>query len=168
MRLGKNEAIYSYLAINHPELLEDEYFNPTLQSVISVPQKAPDGAITRHESTLDLLERVKLISKDWVKTGHDKGNNTHNVSCTVSVRDDEWKIVGEWMWANKEYYNGLSVLPYHGGTYKQTPFEDCTKEVYEKMMSTLHNVDLSKVIEVQDNTNFSDSAACGGGNCEVV
>jgi len=168
MRLGKNEAIYSYLAINHPELIEDEYFNPTLQAVVSVPQKAPDGAITRHESTLDLLERVKLISKDWVKAGHDKGNNTHNVSCTVSVRDDEWKIVGEWMWANKEYYNGLSVLPYHGGTYKQTPFEDCTKEVYEKMMSTLHDVDLSKVIEVQDNTNFGDSAACGGGNCEVV
>ena len=168
MRLGKNEAIYSYLAINHPELIEDEYFNPTLQAVVSVPQKAPDGAITRHESTLDLLERVKLISKDWVKQGHDKGNNTHNVSCTVSVRDDEWKIVGEWMWANKEYYNGLSVLPYHGGTYKQTPFEDCTKEVYEQMMSTLHNVDLSKVIEIQDNTNFSDSAACGGGNCEIV
>ena len=168
MRLGKNEAIYSYLAINHPELIEDEYFNPTLQAVVSVPQKAPDGAITRHESTLDLLERVKLISKDWVKNGHDKGNNTHNVSCTVSVRDNEWKIVGEWMWANKEYYNGLSVLPYHGGTYKQTPFEDCTKEVYDQMMSNLHNVDLSKVIEIQDNTNFSDSAACGGGNCEVV
>ena len=168
MRLGKNEAIYSYLAINHPELLEDEYFNPTLQSVISVPQKAPDGAITRHESTLDLLERVKLISRDWVKTGHDKGNNTHNVSCTVSVRDDEWKIIGEWMWANKEYYNGLSVLPYHGGTYKQTPFEDCTKEVYDEMMSTLKNVDLSKVVEIHDNTNFADSAACGGGNCEIV
>ena len=168
MRLGKNEAIYSYLAINHPELLEDEYFNPTSQSVISVPQKAPNGAITRHESTLDLLERVKLISKDWVKQGHDKGNNTHNVSCTVSVRDDEWKIIGEWMWVNKEYYNGLSVLPYHGGTYKQTPFEDCTKEQYEEMMSTLKDVDLSKVIEVQDNTNFSDSAACGGGNCEIT
>lgn len=168
MRLGKNEAIYSYLAINHPELLEDEYFNPTSQSVISVPQKAPNGAITRHESTLDLLERVKLISKDWVKQGHNKGNNTHNVSCTVSVRDDEWKIIGEWMWVNKEYYNGLSVLPYHGGTYKQTPFEDCTKEQYEEMMSTLKDVDLSKVIEVQDNTNFSDSAACGGGNCEIT
>jgi ribonucleoside-triphosphate reductase len=168
MRLGKNEAIYSYLAINHPELLEDEYFNPTLQSVISVPQKAPNGAITRHESTLDLLERVKLISKDWVKQGHSKGNNAHNVSCTVSVRDDEWKIIGEWMWANKDYYNGLSVLPYNGGTYKQTPFEDCTKEVYEEMMATLKNVDLSKVIEVQDNTNFVDAAACGGGNCEIV
>ena len=168
VRVGKNEAIYSYLAINHPELLEDEYFNPTSQSVISVPQKAPDGAITRYESTLDLLERVKLISKDWVKTGHVKGQNTHNVSCTVSVKDNEWRIVGEWMWANKDYYNGLSVLPFNGGTYKQTPFEDCTKEVYEQMMSTLHNVDLSKVVEIQDNTNFSDSQACGGGNCEIV
>jgi ribonucleoside-diphosphate reductase alpha chain len=168
MRLGKNEAIYSYLAIHNPELLEDEYFNPTSQAVISVPQKAPDGAITRYESTLDLLERVKLISKDWVKQGHSKGNNTHNVSCTVSVRDDEWKIIGEWMWANKEYYNGLSVLPYHGGTYKQTPFEDCTKEVYEQMMTTLKNVDLSKVVEIQDNTNFVDAAACGGGNCEIT
>ena len=168
MRLGKNEAIYTYLAINHPELLEDEYFNPTLQAVISVPQKAPEGAITRYESTLDLLERVKLISRDWVKTGHDKGNNTHNVSCTVSVRDDEWKIVGEWMWANKEYYNGLSVLPYNGGTYKQTPFEDCTKEVYEQMMLTLKDVDLSKVVEIQDNTNFSESVACGPAGCEIT
>ena len=168
MRLGKNEAIYSYLAINHPELIEDEYFNPTLQSVISVPQKAPNGAITRYESTLDALERVKLISKDWVKPGHIKGNNTHNVSCTVSVRDDEWKIVGEWMWANKEYYNGLSVLPYHGGTYKQTPFEDCTKEVYEQMMLALKDVDLSRVIEVQDNTNFSESVACGPSGCEIT
>jgi len=168
MRLGKNEAIYTYLAINHPELLEDEYFNPTAQSVISVPQKAPEGAITRHESTLDALERVKLISKDWVKPGHVKGNNTHNVSCTVSVRDDEWKIIGEWMWANKDYYNGLSVLPYHGGTYKQTPFEDCTKEVYEQMMSTLKDVDLSKVIEIQDNTNFGESVACGPAGCEIT
>jgi ribonucleoside-triphosphate reductase len=168
MRLGKNEAIYTYLAINHPELLEDEYFNPTLQAVISVPQKAPNGAITRYESTLDLLERVKLISKDWVKTGHTKGNNTHNVSCTVSVRDDEWKIIGEWMWANKDYYNGLSVLPYHGGTYKQTPFEDCTKEVYEQMLKSLKDVDLSKVIEVQDNTNFSESVACGPSGCEIT
>lgn len=167
MRLGKNEAIYSYLAINHPELLEDEYFNPITQAVISVPQKSPKGAITRHESTIDALERVKLISKDWVKTGHRKGDNTHNVSCTVSVRPEEWKIVGEWMWVNKEYYNGLSVLPYNGGTYKQTPFEDCSKEEYERLMDTLKNVDLSKVIELQDNTNLTDNVACGGAGCEI-
>ena len=167
MRVNKNEALYQYLAIYHPELVEDEYFSPSTTAVITVPQKAPEGAITRHESTIDSLERVKLISKDWVKTGHIKGQNTHNVSCTVSVRPDEWKIVGEWMWVNKDYYNGLSVLPYDGGTYKQTPFEDCTKETYDKLMETLKDVDLTKVIEVNDNTNLKDQAACSGAGCEI-
>ncbi|HEX8586139.1 MAG TPA: hypothetical protein VF680_17235 [Allosphingosinicella sp.] len=167
MRINKNEALYSYLSIYHPELLEDEYFSPKTTAVISVPQRAPEGAITRHEATLNLLERVKLISRDWVKTGHVKGQNTHNVSCTVSVRPDEWKIVGEWMWANKEYYNGLSVLPYDGGTYKQTPFEDCSKETYEKMMLTLKDVDLTKVIELADNTSLGENLACGPDGCEI-
>ena len=169
MRVGKNEAIYTYLSIYHPELVEDEYFSPNTTAVITVPQKAPEGAITRYESTLDLLERVKLISRDWVKTGHVKGQNTHNVSCTVSVRPDEWKIVGEWMWANKEYYNGLSVLPYDGGSYKQTPFEDCTKETYDKLIQNLHDIDLTKVVEMQDNTVLGDNIACGGPNgCEIM
>jgi len=167
MRVNKNEALYQYLGIYHPELIEDEYFSPNTTAVITVPQKAPEGAITRHESTIDALERVKLISKDWVKTGHIKGQNTHNVSCTVSVRNDEWKIVGEWMWVNKDYYNGLSVLPYDGGTYKQTPFEDCDKQTYDRLMETLKDVDLTKVIEVSDNTNLKDQAACSGSGCEI-
>ena len=167
MRVGKNEAIYTFLQIYHPELIEDEYFSPNTTAVITVPQKAPEGAITRTESTLDLLERVKLISRDWVKSGHIKGQNTHNVSCTVSVRPDEWKIVGEWMWVNKEYYNGLSVLPYDGGTYKQTPFEDCTKETYDKLMETLKDVDLTKVVELQDDTILGDNIACGSAGCEI-
>jgi len=167
MRVGKNEAIYTFLQIYHPELIEDEYFSPNTTAIITVPQKAPEGAITRTESTLDLLERVKLISRDWVKTGHVKGQNTHNVSCTVSVRPDEWKIVGEWMWANKEYYNGLSVLPYDGGTYKQMPFSDCTKEEYEQLITTLHNIDLTKIVELQDNTILGDNLACGPQGCEI-
>lgn len=168
MRVNKNEAIYSYLAIYHPELIEDEYFSPDTTAVISVPQKAPEGSITRYESTLDLLERVKLISQKWIKPGHVKGQNTHNVSCTVSVKDDEWAIIGEWMWANREHYNGLSVLPYNGGTYKQTPFEDCTEEVYNKMVETLKDIDLTKVVEMQDNTDLSGEIACGGAEgCEI-
>jgi ribonucleoside-diphosphate reductase alpha chain len=108
-----------------------------------------------------------LISENWVKTGHVKGENTHNVSCTVSVRDGEWAEVGDWMWNNRSSYNGLSVLPMDGGTYKQTPFEDCTQETYETMIKSLHSVDLSKVVELQDNTNLNDQAACAGGACEV-
>ena len=167
IRVGKNEAIYSYLIDNHPEMLEDDYFNPTTQAVISVPQKAPKGAILRTESPIDLLNRVKHVSENWVKTGHNNGQNTHNVSATVSIKKDEWETVGKWMWDNKESYNGLSVLPYDGGTYVQAPFEDCTEYKYKKMMKTLSEVDLTKVIEWDDNTNLTGELACAGGQCEI-
>lgn len=167
MRIGKNEALYSYLVINHPELIEDEYFRPHDTAVISVPQKAPEGAILRTESPYDLLERIKLVTKEWIRPGHRNGNNTHNVSATVSIKSDEWEGVGEWAWENREYYNGLSFLPYDGGSYIQAPFEDCTKEQYEEMLKYLHDIDLSKVIEMDDNTELKENLACAGGVCEI-
>jgi ribonucleoside-triphosphate reductase len=167
IRVGKNEAIYAYLMINHPELVEDEFFRPHDTAVISVPQKAPEGSILRTESSLQLLERVKKVSKEWIKTGHRTGANAHNVSATISLKEDEWEMAGKWMWENREYYNGLSVLPYDGGTYTQAPFEDCTKEKFEKSMSKLHHIDLSKVMEITDETNLSGELACAGGACEI-
>jgi len=167
IRVGKNESIYSYLLINHPELVEDEYFRPHDTAVISIPQKAPEGAILRTESVFQLLERVKKVSQEWIKYGHRTGSNTHNVSATISIKDNEWDLVGEWMWDNKEHYNGLSVLPYNGGTYIQAPFEDITKEKYEELLKSLTNVNLSGVIELDDNTNLSGELACSSGQCEV-
>jgi len=167
VRVGKNESIYAHLALHHPELVEDEYFRPHDTAVIGIPQKAPEGSIFRTESPIQLLERVKRVHSEWVKPGHRSGNNTHNVSATISIREHEWKAVGEWMWENKEFYNGLSVLPYDGGTYIQAPFEDCTKEKYEELMKTLHDVDLSKVIELEDTTDLSGELACAGGACEI-
>jgi len=167
IRVGKNEDIYHYLAINHPELVEDEYFRPHDTAVISVPQKAPENAILRTETSISLLERVKWFSQNWVKKGHLKGNNTHNISATVSLKEFEWDNAGEWMWSNREHYNGLSVLPYDGGTYKQAPFEDCTEVEYNRMMESLKDVDLTKIVEVDDNTNLSGEIACAGGACEV-
>jgi ribonucleoside-triphosphate reductase (thioredoxin) len=76
-------------------------------------------------------------------------------------------MVGQWMWDNKNFYNGLSVLPFNGGTYTQAPFEDCTEEEYNKRMTTLTNVDLTKVIEIDDNTAFTQDSACAGGKCEI-
>ena len=168
IRVGKNEAIYTYLAINHPELIEDEYFRPHDTAVISIPQKAPSGAILRTESSFDLLERVKKVSEEWIVPGHRNGNNTHNVSATVSIKDGDWDAVGEWMWDNRNSYNGLSVLNYDGGTYTQAPFEDCTKEDYERLMKSLHDVDLSKVIELTDETDLKGELACAGSSCEIV
>ena len=167
VRVGKNESMYSHLLINHPELVEDEYFRPHDTAVIGIPQKAPDTAIFRTESPIQLLERVKKVHSEWIKPGHRNGNNSHNVSATISIREHEWKAVGEWMWENKEFYNGLSVLPYDGGTYIQAPFEDCTKERYEELLKTLNDVDLSKVIESEDMTDLSGELACAGGACEI-
>lgn len=167
VRVGKNEAIYTYLAINHPELVEDEYFRPHDTAVISVPQKAPEGAILRTESPFQLLDRVKRVYLDWIKPGHRNGNNTHNVSATISVRDHEWASVGEWLWGNQNNYTGLSVLPYSNHSYKQAPFDDITKEEYERLVKTLHQVDLSKVVELTDNTDLASELACFGASCEV-
>jgi len=205
IRVGKNESIYTYLQIYHPELVEDEYFRPNDQAVISVPQKAPEGSILRFESPMKLLNRVKRFNTEWVRNGHIDGQNTHNVSVTVSIKKEpemisvkdedgkpikgtdgkvvlepkkneegniiyrinEWGAVGEWMWANRDTFNGISVLPFNGGSYIQAPFEDCTKEVYEEMSKSLHSVDLSKVIEMDDNTDLSGELACSGGACEV-
>ena len=127
IRVGKNESIYAHLLANHPELVTDEYFKPTIQAVIEVPQHAPEGAITRQESALDLLERVSKVWKEWVKTGHRKGANKNNVSVTVSIKDGEWKEVGQWMWENKDNFTALSVLPYADHSYTQAPFEDITE-----------------------------------------
>jgi len=167
IRVGKNESIYKYLVEHHPELIEDEYFRPHDTAVISIPQKAPEGSILRTESPFDLLNRVKKIATEWVKPGHRKGSNTHNVSATVSLQPEEWYEAGNWMWDNREYYNGLSVLPYNGGTYTQAPFEDISKAQYETMMDSLNQVDLSKIIETEDNTDLSGELACAGGACEI-
>jgi ribonucleoside-triphosphate reductase len=167
IRVGKNEGIYQYLADNHPEIVEDEFFKPKQQAVISVPQKAPKGAITRQESALDLLGRTSKVWKEWVKAGHRKGENKNNVSVTVTIKPDEWVGVGEWMWDNRENFTALSVLPYSDHSYMQAPFEDITEEQYKEMVGHLHKIDLTKVVEVEDNTDLAGEVACGGGGCEV-
>tara|TARA_R110001599_G_scaffold138876_1_gene318442 strand:+ start:1252 stop:3108 length:1857 start_codon:yes stop_codon:yes gene_type:complete len=167
IRVGKNEAIYNYLSKNHPDMIEDEYFRPHDTAVISVPQKAPEGAITRHETALQLLERVRQVSQEWIRSGHIKGQNSHNVSATITIKPDEWGAVGEWMWLNRKVYNGLSVLPHNGGTYKQAPFQDCTEEEYNALIPSLKNVDLSLVNEEEDNTDLQGEIACGSGGCEI-
>ena len=157
MRVGKNESIYTHLAAHHPELIEDEYFRPHDTAVISVPQYAPPGAITREESALQLLKRVKRVSEEWVRPGHQRGQNTHNVSATVSIRENEWTDAGEWMWE-----------PADGGTYIQPPFEDCSPEKYQVLLDSLQSVNLASIVELDDDTDLSGELACAGGSCELI
>jgi ribonucleoside-diphosphate reductase alpha chain len=167
VRVGKNEALYSYMVQNFPSLIEDCKFKPHLESVMSFPQKAPEGSILRTEPAMDLLERVKRFNQEWVFNGYRSGANNHNVSCTISLKEEEWETVGEWMWENKEFYTGISVLPYDGGTYVQAPFTDCTKEEYDSLIKFCHDIDLTQVIELGDNTALNEQAACGAGGCAV-
>jgi len=168
LRVGKNEPIYKYLKENNPDLIEDEYFRPHDTAVIEIPQSAPKGSILRTESAFDLLKRVKKVATEWVKPGHRRGSNTHNVSATISLKQEDWDKAGKWMWDNRDCYNGLSVLPYDGGTYTQAPFEDITKKEFDKRVKSLNDVDLSNIIETTDETDLSGELACSGGSCEVT
>lgn len=187
MRFNKNEDLAAYLMVNHPELCEDDQLRPHDTLCVRIPVKAPEGSIMRTETAIDTLERVKKFSVEWIKAGHVNGDNTHNVSATISIDKDrtypkrvkeiddlteylvvnEWEVVGEWMWYNREVYNGLSVLPYFGGSFVQAPFEDITKEEYEKRIESVKEIDLTKVTELDDTVDFSAIQACGGGACEI-
>ena len=166
MRFNKNEAILRYLLKSIPSLVEADKRDKT-SMVVSIPQQAPAGSAMRSESAMELLERVERYNKNWVGNGHRKGDNRNNVSVTVSIRENEWDEVGDWMWEKRESYNGISVLPYSGHTYVQAPFETITKEQYDELYSHLHNIDLTKVGEKHDETNLAAEAACAGGACEV-
>jgi ribonucleoside-triphosphate reductase len=167
VRIGKNEALYDYLKDNHPELLEDDLLN-SKQGIIRIPQMAPEGSILRKESAMELLHRIKKFNTEWVRNGYRNGSNVNNVSATVSIKEQDWQSVGEWMWENKASYNGLSVLPYDNGNYKQAPFEDISKEVFESLESSLKDLDLSRVFEPDDVTDLQAEAACSGGACTIT
>lgn len=193
IRFNKNEDIALYLMVNHPELVEDDILRPHDTICVRIPIKAPEGAIMRSESAIDLLERVKKISNEWVRPGHRYGDNTHNVSATVSIRQttndvarytifsdteeicedskhgqsSEWEAVGKWMWKNRDVYNGLSVLPYDGHSYVQAPFESITKEQYEDKIQHLTSINLTKVMELDDTTDLKGEAACSAGGCSI-
>jgi ribonucleoside-triphosphate reductase (thioredoxin) len=167
VRIGKNEALYEYLRINHPELLEDDMLN-SKQSIICIPQMAPPRSILRNEAVMQLLERIKRFNVQWVRNGFRRGSNANNVSATVSIQENDWQTVGEWMWENKASYNGLSVLPYDSGSYKQAPFEDLTSEQFEVLEKSLKAIDLKNVYETDDETDHKAEAACAGGACTIV
>ena len=119
---------------------------------------------------MTLLERVKSLNLEWVKTGHRRGPNTNNVSATISVKDTEWDEVGQWMWDNRYSFNGLSVLPFDGGSYKNAPFEEVSDEVFNRKLKYIQEnpIDLTLIYEADDNTTIGDTVACAGGSCEII
>ena len=170
MQCKVGDDLHTFFTIYHPELIKVMDYDPN-SAVIGIPIEAPSTAITREdETTFDLLHRVRKFNIEWVKQGHRRGPNTNNVSATISVKPDEWSSVGKWMWVNKDTYNGLSVLPYDGGSYRDAPFQEVDEETYQRKLEYIktHNIDLTKIIEEEDHTDQKGEAACAGGACEVT
>lgn len=168
IRMNNDDALYKYLSAKIPELCEADLFSKS-GGVVSIPQESPPGAILRSQTTaLQLFQRAIKFNKHWVAPGHRSGNNMHNVSATISVKPEEWEELGEAMWKHRAHYSGISLLPYDGGSYKQAPFESCTKEQFEEMSKLVKAIDLREVIELEDYTDRLDQVACAGGVCELT
>lgn len=195
MQCAVGDDLYTYFSEYHPQLIKVMDYDKN-SAVIGVPMKAPEQATLREDETaVDMLERVMRFNKEWVRAGHRSGPNTNNVSATVSIKDQqwysqtgeeenkgwhnegkdeegitEWELVGNYMWSQRNNYNGLSVLPYDGGTYKDAPFQECTEEEYLTKLKYIQDnpIILTKIIEHDDNTDLKGEIACAGGACEII
>jgi len=139
---------------------EDCVMKPDSTVVFSFPIKAPDGARVREDLTaIQHLELWLMYQQHWCE---------HKPSVTISVKEEEWLEVGAWVWKNFDDISGISFLPHDGGTYRQAPYEECTKEEYEimafKMPKEIH---WDKLIEHNDNVTGTQELACTSGGCEI-
>ena len=168
-RTGKNEALYQHLAAKHQDLVVDDHSAPSTRAVIEIPQKAPEGATFEDESAIKTLGRVQKVYDEWIVPGHISGDNTHNVSCTLYLEGDEWDIIGDLVWCGRDHFNGLSFFPRDEGghSYVQPPHEEIDEERYQEMLSHLSEIDLSKIVELDDATEQKESLACAGNNCQI-
>jgi len=168
VRMNKDDELARYLMRVVPELVEDDIFSPS-GVVVTIPQESPSGAITRHqESAAVLFDRVKHYYNNWVVPGHRTGANTHNISCTINYKPEEVPFLFNKLWEDRFEYAAVSLLPFSDAIYQQAPFEDCTKEVFEKYDKMVREIDLTKVLELEDNTNRAEQLACSGGVCELT
>jgi ribonucleoside-triphosphate reductase len=129
--------------------------------VLEFPIKAPEGAICKDDITaLDQLEHWKIVKKHYTE---------HNPSVTISVGDDEWLAVANWIYVNWDLVGGLSFLPRSNHVYQLAPYETITKEKYEEMIRKVSDLDFSKIVtyEVEDETEVKKELACVSGVCEV-
>lgn len=168
--VGKDEPIYPVLKEIMPDNLPDYWEDPQHKVFAQFPICAPEDAISRHdESAIDLLERAKAYTEDWIFTGHRVGGNPHNASITVSVRDHEWEDLITWMWKNRECYAGIAVLPYWGGTHPQLPFLEVDRETFDLYLSRINGqFDALQIPEEWRTEALEDVAACVGGVCEIL
>ncbi len=141
---------------------EDDVTKPEHTYVFSFPMKGPAKGVYRKEMTAtQQLEIWKIYQESWCE---------HKPSVTVSVKEDEWMGVGSWVYENFNMMSGVSFLPMSDHTYRQAPYQDCSKAEYEELLKKMPDVDWSKLSDYEsvDMTSGSQELACQAGACEVV
>lgn len=160
IRMDKKDPMYLFLK-DKGMVVEDDVRNPESTAVFSFPFKSPEGAICRTDRTaIEQLELWLIYQRHWCE---------HKPSVTVSVKDEEWPEVIAWVWKYFDELSGVSFLPFSDHTYVQAPYEDCTKEQYEEMLTRIPNdVSFTEMIEDRDTTEGSQTLACiSAGGCEI-
>jgi ribonucleoside-diphosphate reductase alpha chain len=136
----------------------------TTTTVFYFPIKSPEGSVTRDkQSAIEALELWKTLQDSWCE---------HKPSATINVKEDEWLDVAAWVYKNFDTLSGVAFLPHDGGTYKQAPYTEVTKEEWEAWVAQHPPVEINwddlRFYEAEDNTAGSQTFACSGGACEVV
>jgi len=176
VQAARTEPLYQWFKLNNPHMTEASAWDPDTTDVITFPVTAPTDAILRKDvGAVQFLEYVRLVQQHWVVAGrrHETYNPGlhHNVSNTVTVRDDEWDAVQQFIFENRQYFTGISLLRETGDkVYTQAPREEVTTEMDTARWNALvyNTVDYTALWEGTDMTTLADTVACAGGACEII
>lgn len=176
VQAARTEPLYQWFKLNNPHMTESSVWDPDTTDVITFPVSAQPDAILREEvGAVEFLSYVRTVQRHWVCAGrrHELYNPGlhHNVSNTVTVRDEEWDAVQQFIWDNREYFAGISLLRESGDKiYAQAPREAVTTDADILKWNALQyrEVDYTLLTEQEDVTTLADVVACAGGACEIV
>lgn len=167
MQFSRAEPIAQFFLDRYPEACEPWWEDPDGSVVVSFPVAAPQGA-NFEKNPLTLMKQVRYIYDSWIVPGHFGGPNSHSVSFTLPCAEGDWDEVINDLWWSRESYNGATMYPLDGSTYRQAPFEEIERETFEKLENVFSGFSLDGLVEESDLTDIQGEVACAGGACEVA